>query len=186
MKKKRIARDASQANDDQNRTMPSRTAKKRESAALQKLGEELAALPPSSRVELDLPEELAIALDLHDRITDREGARRQRQYIGRLMRGIDASAIKAALAMRQNAQAAETARFHRAEKLRDRILAATPEQLPGLLETICGEAKAGNPSRQAFLELVEKARQTNPGGKEKNIKAARQLFRILMDLQKKA
>lgn len=76
---------------------PSRSAKKRASTALQKLGEELAELSPVQRQELPLPPELMDALAMHDAITDREGARRQRQYIGRLMREVDAESIATAL-----------------------------------------------------------------------------------------
>lgn len=79
---------------------PSRSAKKRESLALQKLGEDLAALNPQARSELQLPEELQEALTEYDKIKDREGRRRHRQFIGKLMREVDAPAIARALATR--------------------------------------------------------------------------------------
>lgn len=85
---------------DEERERPSRSARKRASTALQKLGEELAALKPAQRRRLGLPPELMDALAMHDSISDHEGARRQRQYIGRLMREldeVDAEAIVAAM-----------------------------------------------------------------------------------------
>lgn len=77
---------------------PSRSAKKRACAALQKLGERLAKLPVQERNLLNLPPELAAALEMHDKITDHEGKRRQKQFIGRIMRDVDAEAIARQLA----------------------------------------------------------------------------------------
>lgn len=76
---------------------PSRSAKKRASTALQNLGEELAALKPAERQKLNLPPELEEALEMLDRLTNREAQRRQKQYVGRIMREVDAEAIQEAL-----------------------------------------------------------------------------------------
>lgn len=103
MPKSSIARQASRKSSRTPRIedlQPSRSAKKRQSLALQKLGEELAALNPVKRAELNLPEDLADALAHYDSLTDREGKRRQRQFIGKLMREADAGAIARALATR--------------------------------------------------------------------------------------
>lgn len=78
---------------DDRELRPSRSAKKRASTALQKLGEQLAKLPPQKRDKLDLPPELVEALAMHDKITDHEGKRRQKQFIGRIMREVDAEDI---------------------------------------------------------------------------------------------
>ena len=94
---------------------PSRSAKKRQSTALQKLGEQLTQLDASARAALPLSADLAEALRLYDRIRDKEGRRRQLQYIGRLMREIDAGPIEEALAARTAAHQADTALLHRAE-----------------------------------------------------------------------
>ena len=60
---------------------PSRSEKKRRSAALQTLGEELAALPPAAQADMPLSPDMREALSLLARITDREGRRRQMQFI---------------------------------------------------------------------------------------------------------
>lgn len=67
----------------------SKSAKKRRSTALQKLGEELIALPVEISTKLDLPLELEEAIANAPKIREKEAARRHRQYIGRLMRDID-------------------------------------------------------------------------------------------------
>ena len=65
---------------------PSRSEKKRRSSALQELGEKLAALPPAAQDDMPISPDMREALALLARITDREGRRRQMQFIGRLMR----------------------------------------------------------------------------------------------------
>lgn len=68
---------------------PSRSQKKRDSTALQQRGADIAALAPARRRRLPLPEELDEALRHYDSITNREGRRRQMQFIGRIMREMD-------------------------------------------------------------------------------------------------
>ncbi len=75
----------------------SRTCKKNEARALQRLGEQLVALPFGQLEALDLPDELLTAIELARRIRSHGARRRQIQYIGALMRHIDPRPIKAAL-----------------------------------------------------------------------------------------
>lgn len=67
----------------------SRSQRKRDSAALQARGEELALLPPARQALLPLPPDLADALADFRAMSSREARRRQLQYIGRLMREAD-------------------------------------------------------------------------------------------------
>ena len=67
----------------------SRSQRKRDSAALQARGEELALLPPARQALLPLPPDLAEALADFRTMSSREARRRQLQYIGRLMREAD-------------------------------------------------------------------------------------------------
>jgi ribosome-associated protein len=77
---------------------PSKSARKREAHALQKLGEDLVALRAADLARLPLPETLRDAIDEARRLTSRGALARQRQYIGKLMRDIDVAPIQAALA----------------------------------------------------------------------------------------
>ncbi len=77
---------------------PSKSARKREYLALQQLGEELLNLKEPDLLDMQLDEELLEAV-LEARHIKAHGAlRRQKQYIGKLMRNIDAAPIRAALA----------------------------------------------------------------------------------------
>ena len=155
---------------------PSRSEKTRRRAALQTLGEELAALPPAAQADMPLSPDMREALSLLARITDREGRRRQMQFIGRLMREEDADAIREALAARSAGHQADTARFHRAEQWRDRLLQEPAATLPGLL-TALREAlpAAGEALLERLPDLVARAR-AEQGAPH----ARRELFRLLM------
>ena len=68
----------------------SRSQKKRESSALQEMGEKLAGLSPGKLEQYPLPPELRQAiLTWKSSSKKNEAARRQMQYIGRLMREQD-------------------------------------------------------------------------------------------------
>lgn len=159
---------------------PSRSAKKRQSTALQKLGEQLTQLDANARAALPLSSDLAEALRLYDKIRDREGRRRQMQYIGRLMREIDAGPIEEALAARTAAHQADTALLHRAEQWRAALLETAPAQLRPLLARCLPAADS------ACLDALERtaraAREEDPAGPPH---ARRALFRELLAAIKK-
>ena len=75
----------------------SRTRKKNEDRALQRLGEQLVALPFGQLKTMELPDELLTAIELAHKIKSRSARRRQIQYIGAIMRHIDPQPIETAL-----------------------------------------------------------------------------------------
>src|SRR5690606_7012363 len=106
--------------------VPSRTELKRESAELQKLGEELLALRGDLYERLALPETLDTALGAARKITNFEGRRRQMQYVGKLMRGLEdetLQAIRDALEEQRSGSAQQTLALHAAERWRDDLIA---------------------------------------------------------------
>jgi ribosome-associated protein len=76
---------------------PSKSARKREFLALQKLGEELIALHESDIREIGLDEELLEAVLDARQIKSHSALRRQKQYIGKIMRHVDPEPIRAAI-----------------------------------------------------------------------------------------
>ena len=109
----------------------SRSAKKRQSSALQDLGAELTKLPVNELDRLPLTPDLLEALRLYARISNREGKRRQLQFIGRLMREVDAGPLAEAIEARKNGQQADAARLHLAEQWREKLLSAAGEMANG-------------------------------------------------------
>lgn len=75
----------------------SRTRKKNEDRALQRLGEQLVALPSGQLESMELPDELLTAIEFARKIRKHGARRRQIQYIGALMRHIDPQPIETAL-----------------------------------------------------------------------------------------
>ncbi|MGB5258588.1 MAG: ribosome biogenesis factor YjgA [Woeseiaceae bacterium] len=77
---------------------PSKSAKKREFLALQKLGEDLIDLKESDLRKMDLDETLLEAVLAAHTIKSRGALRRQKQYIGKIMRQVDPEPIRTAMA----------------------------------------------------------------------------------------
>lgn len=106
---------------------PSKTELKKESAELQKIGEALLTLRADLFERLALPDNLVGALEELKRISNFEGRRRQLQYVGKLMRGLDEDtlgAIRAALEEQRSGSAQQTLALHAAEKWRDDLIAS--------------------------------------------------------------
>jgi ribosome-associated protein len=102
---------------------PSKSARKRAAHAAQDLGARLLALREPELAALRLPDQLLDAVREARRLTSRAALARQRQYIGKLMRGIDTAPIEAALAARSGAGALDARLQQSAERWRERLLA---------------------------------------------------------------
>ena len=100
----------------------SKTQRKHEMHALQAIGEELVALPGNRLANINLPDSLRDAILEARRINQRGARRRQLQYIGRLMRDVDAESIRKQLEEIRGGSAQEVAIMHRAERWRERLL----------------------------------------------------------------
>ena len=160
--------------DDEADRRPSKSARKRAAHAAQDLGEELIALPEEELASLGIPDELAAALAEARRISSRAGLARQRQYIGKLMRGLDPEPIRAALAARGAISAREAERFRRVEAWRERLLGADPGALAALAREH-PQIDLEQWGRRVAAARDERARGGHTG-------AARELFRALRAL----
>jgi ribosome-associated protein len=101
---------------------PSKSQRKREMTALQDLGVALVRLSADQLAGVDLPEKLRDAIAQARGITDHEGRRRQLQYVGRLMRSVDAEAIQRAMAAATGRSREAVDLMHRCERWRDRLI----------------------------------------------------------------
>lgn len=155
----------------------SKTQRKQEMHALQALGEELAALSEERLATLDLPESLLDAVIEARRLNKHEALRRQMQYIGRLMRDIDAAPIKEKLDAIKGISRSATAHLHRIEHWRDRLL-DDPRSLDQLL------AEYRDADAQALRSLIRAAILEREAGKPP--KHQRQLFRQLREMMERA
>ena len=104
----------------------SKSQRKRDMHALQDIGTELEALAKDRLARVPMPEALADAIHEARRTTSHEGKRRQMQFVGKVMRGLDddeIEAIRAALEGFKGTSKAETARMHLIERWRELLLA---------------------------------------------------------------
>jgi ribosome-associated protein len=161
--------------DDGGAERPSKSSRKRAAHAVQDLGEALVGLGDAELDALKLPEALTEAIRAARRINSRGAAVRQRQYIGKLMRGVDPEPIRAALAARSAPAARDSERFRRAESWRERLLAPGAEALEELARHHPGIDR-GEWQRLVGAARAERGR-TGRGGV-----AARELFRALRAL----
>jgi ribosome-associated protein len=111
------------AQSDDGSERPSKTQLKKEMHALQALGQQLVDLGRDQLAQVDLPDELREAIAFAHRVTSHEGRRRHMQYIGKLMRQVDADAIRDAIGRATGESRAAVALMHLAERWRDRLLA---------------------------------------------------------------
>lgn len=102
---------------------PSKTRVKQAMLTLQSLGEQLITLNKQELHTLALPEKLHEAILEAKRITDWGAIKRQKQYIGRLMRDVDAAPLQAYMDNINGVSKEHTAWLHRLEKLRESLLA---------------------------------------------------------------
>jgi ribosome-associated protein len=103
---------------------PSKTQLKKAMHELQALGEALLHVPEARLQAVAMPQALRDALQELRRTRSHEGRRRQLQYVGKLMRGVDAQPLREVAAAAQLAPARETLALHEAERWRDRLLAS--------------------------------------------------------------
>ena len=150
----------------------SKTKRKAEMLELQALGVTLLELPAAQLDVLGLPEVLASALREARRISSHEGKRRQLQYIGRLMRAVDAEPIRVALAAVEGRSAAARARQRRLEQWRARLLADD-----GALTEFAHEHAGAD--LQALRTLIRNARKEIAAARPP--RAQRELFRLLRE-----
>ncbi|MFU8764212.1 MAG: ribosome biogenesis factor YjgA [Haliea sp.] len=158
---------------------PSKSELKRRMTALQALGEALTDLSDKQLRKIPIADpRLTEAIQEARRISSNSARRRHLQFIGKLMRDIDAEPIAEALAAldRERNQAATL--FHGLEQVRDELLAAG---LPGI-ETIVD--RWPDADRQHLRQLLlqdqrEQQRNQAPA-------ARRKLFRYLRELDESA
>ena len=152
----------------------SKSQRKRDVTALQELGEELLKLNPAQLEQIPLPEAVRSALDAAQKLSAHGALRRQKQYIGKLMRSVDAAPIQAALDAIKEHGHTSTARFRELERWRDRLLAEGDAAISAFMEVHphADRARLRTLARNAQTEL---AHGDAP-------KSARALFRYLRDL----
>ena len=150
----------------------SKTQRKKEMLDLQKLGVALVDLPEAQLGEMGLDEGLLAAVLEAKRIRAHEGKRRQMQYIGRLMRDLDAAPIRERLQAITGHSAQGAAQHRRLEAWRERLLADD-----GALTAFAAEHPGAD--LQALRTLIRNTRKEQKEARPP--RAYRELFRLIKE-----
>lgn len=153
---------------------PTKGELKRQAQAVQDLANRLVEAPAALVDGLGLPDKLADAVALARRIKVGGALVRQKQFVAKLMRGLDLAPIQAALDTHADAARLDAARFRRAERWRDRLVNDGPEALEAFA--------AENPrtDRAALAALAAGAAAERASGHGAG--AGRKLFRYVQQL----
>src|SRR3972149_6124030 len=150
----------------------SKTRRKKDMLALQDVGAQLVELNEQQLESMQLPEALLEAVQEARRLTKHEARRRQMQYIGRLMRDIDAAPIRDRIEERLGQGREHTAQLHALERWRDELLAADPALARFLQEHPGADS-------QKLRTLIRNARREQSAASPP--KSYRELFRALRE-----
>ncbi len=149
----------------------SKSQKKREADALQKIGVELVALSLEKLDRLPLPDNLRQAIVEAKRLKSHGAVRRQAQLIGKLMRTESSEEILAEYEHILAEENAKTADFHQVEEWRTRLIHEGKDALTEFIATY-------QPADiQQLRQLINKA--VDEQHREQHTGAGKALFRFL-------
>lgn len=154
---------------------PSKSQLKRDSHHLVDVGEEILKLSKEDRESLPLGDELKEAINTALKIKSRSGLKRQRLYIGKLLRAMDSEAIEAQLRKIQHRHDTNTAHFKRLERWRDSLINNDKATLNEVITHYPGI------DRQHINQLIRAAHQEKQH--DKPPAASRKLFKYLRELE---
>ncbi len=152
----------------------SKSQRKRDMHALQALGLQLVELPKEQFEKITLEENLYDAIVDARNIRQHGARKRQLQYIGKIMRNIDAGPIQEQLNTIEGHSSQATQALHYIERWRDRLLEEGDHALEELV-TLHQQA-----DRQYLRQLLRNAQKETLTNKAP--KSARALFRYLREL----
>lgn len=156
---------------------PSKSQVKRDCDHLVDLGEEILKLKTEELNSLDLPDELNEAVTTALKIKSRSGLKRQRLYIGKLLRSLDNEVIEAQVKKIQHQHDTNTAQFKRLERWRDSLINNDKDTLNEVISHFPGI------DRQHINQLIRAAHQELK--QDKAPAASRKLFKYLRELEEK-
>ncbi len=162
------------SNEPQEEEVISKSQRKRDAEAAQKLGKDILELSHDDQKSIDLPESLSNALDEARRIKKNSALKRQLQYIGKLMRTIDLEPIQEQYIKLTNHYDKDIKILHNLENWRDRLLKEGDKALEDLLN------EAPNADRQHLRQLIRQS--AKEAQLKKPPKSAREIFKYLKTL----
>jgi ribosome-associated protein len=156
----------------------SKSERKREMTGLQKLGERLAELSHEQAEKIGVPKELQEALILAGTLKSHSALRRQKQYIGVLMRRFDTEHLKQAIDDMDRGQKSTVREFHQLELLRDSLVDGDDTAFDEIVRRF---PEVDKQQLRKFVQSAQKEKKEN-----KPPKQSRVLFKYLRGLSAKS
>jgi ribosome-associated protein len=164
-----------QADEFEEEDFVSKTELKRQAKELHKLGETLVNLTDAHVATIPMDEELADAVAIARKVNKKkDGYRRQLQFIGKVLRQRDTTAIEEALSKITHQHQASNAAFHALEKAREAVIAQGDPAIQKLIEA---HPELDRQKLRQFHRQIKKEREKNAPPK-----AFRELFQYLKDV----
>ncbi|MCR9261558.1 MAG: DUF615 domain-containing protein [Pseudomonadaceae bacterium] len=152
--------------------LSSKTARKREAQRLLELGRRLGELNKEQFASLNLSAKLAHAIEEYQRFRSHGAKKRQLQFVGKLMRHEDTTAIEAHIAHLDGESAQAQYQFSQLEQWREALL-TEPDSLTEFIATF------PLVDRQQLRQLIKKVHSARNEPDQKA--ASRKLFRFLRE-----
>lgn len=160
--------------DDEHDLEPSKSQLKRDAEELQALGKRMTELRHDQQAKLPIDDRLRAAIEEYARIRANGAKRRHLQYIGKLMRHVDADAIREVVDRFDSASVLHNQLFHDLERWRERLIEGGNEALQAFIES------HPDADIQHLRQLVRNAQRERE--REQPPTHARKLFRYLREL----
>ena len=154
---------------------PNKSQLKRDAHHLLEVGDQIIGLSADDLDSMPLPGELREAVDIARKIKSNSGLKRQRQYIGKLLRNMEAGEIEAQLERILHRHDTNTAQFKRLERWRDQLIDNDSKAFEEVT------ARYPEIDRQHLNQLIRQAAKEQHHGKAPA--ASRKLFRYLRDME---
>ena len=151
--------------------LKSKTQLKKEADDVQTLGVEIAQLPKQKITSLSLPEDAKEAIIFYQNIKKNSAKRRQAQYIGKILRGLDLSQVIEELNVIKNISKLRIKLEHEAERWREKLITS-----PAALDEFINQYQ---PDISNLNQTISNARKESLA--DKKSKNYRNLYRLILE-----
>ena len=151
--------------------LKSKTQLKKEADNVQTLGVEIAQLPKQKITSLSLPDDAKEAIIFYQNIKKNSAKRRQAQYIGKILRGLDLSQVNEELNVIKNISKLRIKLEHEAERWREKLISS-----PAALDEFINQYQ---PDISNLNQTISNARKESLT--DKKSKNYRNLYRLILE-----
>ena len=151
--------------------LKSKTQLKKEADDVQTLGVEIAQLPKQKITSLSLPDDAKEAIIFYQNIKKNSAKRRQAQYIGKILRGLDLSQVNEELNAIKNISKLRIKLEHEAERWREKLITS-----PAALDEFINQYQ---PDISNLNQTISNARKESLT--DKKSKNYRNLYRLILE-----